>query len=280
MSHANRLLLLGTGQVGKAVIKQTRGTRHIIASTRNPNRIFEFVELAVEPLIMPLPSGEIISHLVAGADVLVSFPPDGSTDAILAPACADARRIVYISSTGVYGNKSGRIDDGTAPDVSDEKSRPRVEAESIWREYGAIVLRSPGIYGAHNGMHKRLAEGTYKMPANGSNLISRIHIDDLASIILQVSDAFEMSDTTYVVGDEQPCPIGEVVTWLCAEMNLPMPESVPLSEVNLSLRGNRAIDGSRILNELGMTLRFANFREGYQNCLEQTPKTSEKNSEC
>jgi nucleoside-diphosphate-sugar epimerase len=272
MSHANKLLLLGTGQVGKAVIKQARGTRHIIASTRNPNRIFEFVELAVEPLIMPLPSGEIVSHLVAGADVLVSFPPDGSADAILAPACADARRIIYISSTGVYGNKSGRIDDSTAPDVSDERSRPRVEAESIWREYGAIVLRAPGIYGPHNGLHKRLAAGTYKMPAAGANLISRIHIDDLAAIILQVFAAVEMSDTTYVVGDEHPCPIAEVVNWLCAQMKLPLPESVSESEVNFSLRGNRAIDGSRILKELGMTLRFADFMAGYQNCLDYNGK--------
>lgn len=268
MSHSKTLLLLGTGQLGKAVIELSRGSRRIIASTRNPNRIFELSDLGVEPLIMPLPSAEIIESVVAKADVLVSFPPDGTTDAILAPACAEARSLVYISSTGVYGKQTGRIDDSTPVDRADERMRPRLEAESLWREHGAVVLRAPGIYGSESGLHKRLLEGTYKMPADGANFISRIHVDDLAAIVLSIFESkAKLSDTTYLVGDEHPCTLAEIVGWLCRELELPLPESVPMSEVNPSLRGNRAIDGSRILKELGFALKYPDYREGYRSCI-------------
>jgi nucleoside-diphosphate-sugar epimerase len=207
--------------------------------------------------------------VAGGADVLVSFPPDGETDAIVAPACAAAHRVIYISSTGVYGKKTGRIDDTTAADPSDERMRPRLEAESIWKEHGAIVLRAPGIYGPKSGLHLRLAEGSYKMPAGGANLISRIHVNDLASIVLAIFERSKLSDTTYLVGDENPCTLAEVVEWLCKRMELPMPESVPPEDAHATMRGNRAVDASRITKELGLTLKYPSFREGYAQCLEQ-----------
>lgn len=270
MAHSNHLFLLGTGQVGKAVMEHARDGRRITASTRNPNRIFELADLKIEPLIMPLPSAEIVASLAKDADMLVSFPPDGFTDKILAPACSGARNLIYISSTSVYGKKSGRIDDETEADSSDERARPRLEAESIWREHGAIVLRAPGIYGPNSGMHKRLRDGTYKLPEDGSNSVSRIHIDDLAEIILAIFDKGKMQDSTYVVGDESPCSLAEVANWLCAEMQIPLPPSVPLSEVNPTLRGNRAVDASRIIKELGVVLAYPSYREGYRQCLSES----------
>lgn len=267
--HAQRLLLLGTGQLAKEVIEQCEGSRHIIASTRNPNRIFELAAMGVEPLIMPLPSAEIVEHLAEGADVLISFPPDGSTDAIIAPACASARCLIYISSTGVYGRKSGRIDDGVSVDPSDERMRPRLQAESIWREHGAIVLRPPGIYGPQSGLHKRLSEGDFKIPGTGENVLSRIHVYDLAAIILSIFELGIMADTTYLVADEKPCSMKEVLAWLCNELNLPLPERVAPEHVNPSLRGNRSIDASRILKELGYQLKYPTYKEGYLQCIEK-----------
>lgn len=267
LASSEHLFLLGTGQVGKAVIAQARDGRRITASTRNPNRIFELADLKIEPFIMPLPSAELVQSLAHGADVLVSFPPDGKTDAILAPACSKARRIIYISTTGVYGKTSGRIDESTPADQVDERMRPRLEAESIWKEQDAIVLRVPGIYGPASGMHKRLKDGSYKMPGDGSNCVSRIHVEDLAMIILTMFERASLEESTYLVGDENPCSLMEVVSWLCNEMNIPMPESVSLDEVNPTLRGNRKIDGSRILKELGIALKYPTYKEGYRHCL-------------
>lgn len=269
---SSHLLLIGCGQVAKEVVRQEKedaNPRRITVTTRNPLRLFEIVDLAVEPLIMPLPYAEIIEPLAAGADVLVSFPPDETTDSILAPACASARSIIYISSTSVYGKKTGTIDDTTPADISNANCRSRLQAESIWREYGAVVLRAPGLYGGQNGLHTRLLDGSYKLPDGGKNTISRIHLSDLASIILAIFERGSMSDSTYLVGDLTPSTQIEVVSWLCEQMNLPIPESVPASEVNQTLRANRAVDSSRILSELKLKLKYPGFKEGYGQCLLQ-----------
>lgn len=145
---SSHLLLLGCGQLAKELIRQEKDSdkpRRITATTRNPLRIFELVELGIEPLILPLPHAEIIEPLAAGSDVVVTFPPDEHTDSVLSPACAAARTITYISSTSVYGKKMGTIDDTTPADIPNESCRPRLEAESIWREYGAVVLRAQGF---------------------------------------------------------------------------------------------------------------------------------------
>ncbi len=267
MSQAKHLMLIGTGHLAKTIIDRQKGNQRIIATTRNPNRIFELAELKIEPLIMPLPSAELIAPLAEDANILVSFPPDGSTDAILAPACSRARSIIYISSTGVYGSKTGKIDDTTSVDQNDERMRPRLAAESIWREHGAMVLRVPGIYGPKSGLHLRLRDGSFKMPAEGGNLISRIHVEDLADIIIEIFNRGKLVDSTYLVGDAHPCTLGEVVTWLSNEMHVPMPESVPLQDANHTLRGNRAVDSSRLLQEINYKLKYPSFKEGYRHCL-------------
>lgn len=267
---SSHLLLLGCGQLAKELIRQEKESntaRRITATTRNPLRIFELVELGVEPLILPLPHAEIIEPLALGADVVVTFPPDEQTDSILAPACVAARSITYISSTSVYGKKTGTIDDTTPADISNEACRPRLQAESIWREYGAVVLRAPGFYSPGNGLHKRLKDGTYKLPEGGKNTTSRIHLTDLARIILQIIDKEHLDDVTYVVGDRYPCTQLEIVSWLCEQINLPLPESVPMAEVNPTLRGNRAIQSNRILEELNMELSYPNYKDGYLQCL-------------
>ncbi len=275
MSHSPHLLLIGTGQVAKALIKEVAATRRITATTRNPNRLFELADLAVEPLVMPMPFGELIQPLASGSDVLVSFPPDGSTDAILAPACSQARRLIYISTTGVYGKRTGTIDDTTAADSQDDRAQTRLQSEEIWRKHGAIILRAPGIYGPESGLHLRLLRGNYKLPDTGSNMISRIHVTDLARLISAVFDCDRMSDNTYVLGDLQPCTQFEIVSWLCGQLNLPLPESAPLEQVSPTLRGNRQVDSIRIRTELDFTLRFPTYKDGYKQCLDQLASSNQ-----
>ncbi len=66
-----RLLILGTGRVGKEVMRQAIGSRLITATTRNPDRSQELIELGVEPLVLEKDSVEQVSHVANGSDVLV-----------------------------------------------------------------------------------------------------------------------------------------------------------------------------------------------------------------
>lgn len=261
-------LFIGVGNVAKAVASRLLSLTKVYGTTRDPQKMFELWEAGMEPVIMPWPQPAILEPVAADADILVSFPPDGSTDAALAPACKSARSIVYISSTGVFGNKRGRIDDATEPDTANPDTEKRLDAEQIWRSVGATVLRAPGIYGPDFGLHVRLKNGTYKLPGDGSGMTSRIHVHDLATFILACFEQ-RLKSETYVVGDKKPASQLEVVHWLCKAMQLPMPASASPEDVSPTLRGNRSIDASRAIEQLGVELKYPTYVEGFRACLEE-----------
>lgn len=260
------LVLLGVGTVGWAVATLLKEKAKIIGTTRQPGKLLAFVENGLDPIVMPWPAAEVIEPLTPGAEVLVTFPPDGTTDAILAPGCASARSIIYVSSTGVYGDHRGQVNDDTEPAPDNESAKLRLEAESIWRAIGATVLRAPAIYGPETGLHVRLRNNNFAIPGDGSGLVSRIHVEDLARIIDTVFQQGIRSET-FVVGDLKPSSHREVVEWLCANYNFPMPPYAPLDQATPHLRSSRSVDSSRVLKTLGLELKYPTYKEGFASFL-------------
>lgn len=206
--------------------------------------------------VLEVAEREVTEHTHA----IVCFPPDGETDARLAPILAKARAVTYLSTTGVYGDARGVIDDATPVTNTPSASTERVlRAEAAYRAVGATVLRAPGIYGPDRGLHVRVSSGKHSIPGDGGGFISRIHADDLASFLV-ASDA--VRGETFVVGDEEPARQRDLVAWICMEYGCPFPPSVPEEEVHETLRRNRRVDARRARQVLGVTLRFASFRDG------------------
>jgi nucleoside-diphosphate-sugar epimerase len=206
---------------------------------------------------------------VADAFVLVSYPPDRASDERFGALIEGARGLVYISSTGVYGKHAELVDESTEVDAHSESNRDRLAQERFWAERKAVVIRAPGLYCPTSGLHVRLAKGTYRLPGDGTNYTSRIHLKDLGRLILAVFEHPLPVASTYLVGDLKPASQIEVITWLCAKMNLPMPQSVPLAEAPKSLQANRRVNPAKILAELNFTLEFPTYKEGFAHCLEQ-----------
>lgn len=204
--------------------------------------------------------------------VVITFPPSGGTDAALAPLLLRARAVSYLSTTGVYENLEGVVDDATPlPAQPSPKYAAVLAAEAQYRAVGGAVLRSPGIYGAERGIHVRLARGDFKLSGDGSRYGSRIHVEDLAQLLLASAATH---GETFVVGDLEPCRQRDMVAWLCAQLKLPFPAEVPLSEVHETLRRNRRIDSSRALQRLGVTLRYPSYREAFTHSSTLAPQSS------
>jgi len=196
---------------------------------------------------------------------LVTFPPAGPVDAALAPLLAKARAVSYLSTTGVYEDLEGVVDDSTPlPTPPSPKYAAVLAAEAHYRAVGAAVLRSPGIYGAGRGIHLRLARSDFKLSGDGSRYGSRIHVEDLAQLLLASAAT---PGETFVVGDLEPCRQRDMVAWLCAQMGLPFPASAALSEVHETLRRNRRVDSARALLRLGVTLKYPNYRAALASLL-------------
>ena len=181
-------------------------------------------------------------------------------------ASPGARAVAYISSTGVYGARTGVIDESTPLDLTAPSARARGEAESLWRARGAVVLRAAGIYGPGRGLHLRLRDGRHRIVEDGHRVVSRVHVTDLARLLLGALDRAPAA-STFVVADDAPVPQGEVVRWLCARMGLPVPPAASLDEMPESLRHDRRVVATHIQRTLSLALRYPSWREGFAHCL-------------
>jgi hypothetical protein len=264
-----KLVFLGVGNTALAVRRAAKGYAEFIGTTRSIERMPLLEEAGIKPILVEVGTTELVVpdleelvEAVHDADVLVSYPPEKRTDRFFSALVNDARSIAYISSTGVYGRLSGLIDEVSPVDLELPSSIARLEGEDIWRQKGAVVMRAPGLYSAGSGLIQRLRSQTYRLPGDGSNYVSRIHIDDLAQILLASFES-PKPGITYVVGDRKPATHREVSEWLCQKLNIPMPESVPLLEVHETLRGNRQICGEKVLREFSIKLQYPTFKEGY-----------------
>ncbi len=186
------------------------------------------------------------------------------------------RRIVLISTTGVYGDCAGRWIDETAP-LKPKAARAvrRVDAENALRAWGEryqrewVVLRVPGIYAQDRLPLARLRRGEPVLQAAEAPWTNRIHADDLA-LICQVALARAASGSTYNVTDGQPSTMTDYFNQVADFSGLPRPPQVALAEAQgrmsagmLSyLAESRRISNTKLLAELGVQLRYPSLRHG------------------
>lgn len=262
------LVVLGCGFTGtEAARLALEGGTRVVATTRDPTKISPLRALGIDAQLVPeLTANAVRAITPAGARVLVTYAPDGRTDRAVAPALT-GHRIVYVSTTGVFGGARGRVTEQTPVDGSEPRAAARLEAEALYRSEGATVLRAAGIYGPWRGLHRRLLDGSYRVPGAGSNVVSRIHVADLAAMALAALTQGEAAGATFVVADDAPVPQIDVVRWLVDLLGVAPPPFAALDDVAVTLRHDRAVDNGAIKARLGITLRYPSYREGFAACL-------------
>jgi nucleoside-diphosphate-sugar epimerase len=172
-------------------------------------------------------------------------------------------RVVYVSSTGVYGDQVV-VDENTPAEPKDERGRLRLEEEH-WIGCGpwtSLILRSAAIYGPGRGIHAALREG--KLPrGSGSGIVSRIHVDDLAAIV----EAGVLSDIqgAWPVADDAPCSSDEIARW-CRKLLQLEPASGRVMPFGRRIAG-RKVDGRKIREMLKVDLLYPTWRTGIKASL-------------
>ena len=271
-STAPSFLILGCGFTGTEVARRAIVAGHrVVATTRQPDRREALEREKVELHVLPALTAELVEKWVGpDVNVLVAFAPDGRTDAQIAPALAGARHVVYVSTTGVYGARRGHIDESTPVDPAEPRASERLAAERCYRQAGATVVRAAGIYGPGRGLHLRIQSGTFRIPGDGNGVVSRIHVGDLAELVLGIfRRAPEGRREVFVAADDAPVPQIEAIEWLCRRLGCPVPPHVPLDEAPVTLRHDRAIDNRLIKSWTGVSLRYSSYREGFAACLSE-----------
>jgi nucleoside-diphosphate-sugar epimerase len=239
------VLILGCGYTGQRVARRflARGAS-VIATTRSPERLgglgAEVIDLADVP-----------RRIEPGVLVLHSIPTGATVLNLLGDAPA---RVVYLSSTAVYGSAQS-VNENTSADPSSERSREEQRVAS--GPWSTLILRPAAIYGPGRGILEGGPPGPRLAPRPASqsvdNIVSRIHVDDLAAHV----EAALLSGITgaYPVADEEPCTPRELADFCSRLLNRPI-EPRPA-------RSSRRVDGSAIRRALAVTLQYPSYREGY-----------------
>lgn len=260
-------MVLGCGFTGEAIARRAMlDGWDVMTTTRSPEKASRLRDEGVPTVVAELP-GDLAGVLLMGDRVAVTFPPDGHTDHDVAERLRSASSVVYVSSTGVYGDATGRIDGKTPTSPQEGRIALRLAAERSYLDIGGLVLRAPGIYGPGRGLHERIRSGQYRLPGDGSRAVSRIHVDDLARFVLAALERGRPG-SVFAVGDDAPVPQREVVAWLVELLGVPTPPSVPIDRVDETLRHDRQVDPSEAKRELGVELTYPTFREGFRKCID------------
>lgn len=181
---------------------------------------------------------------------------------------AKLERLVYLSTTGVYG-VAFEVDETTPPAPRSPRERLRLAAEDLVSRgpWSSLVIRPAAIYGPGRGVHVAIRDGSFRLLGDGSNFVSRIHVEDLAGITAAALDSTLTG--RYPAADLEPCPSAEIARFCAQLLNCPMPPSAGREELSETRRTNRKVDGRAICAALGYSLVYPGYRDGIPSALRE-----------
>lgn len=221
---------------------------------------------------------------IEGANALLHCAPppaSGDTDtrtanllAALAKGSILPGRIVYVSTSGVYGDCSGaHVDESRPLAPRTPRARRRADAErqlTAWcAAHGAklVILRAPGIYAVDRLPLERLRAGRPALRAEDDVYTNHIHADDLAAIACRALED-DAPEGAYNACDDTRMKMGDWLDLVADRAGLPRPPRVAraaLAEANDFMSESRRLDNRKLKRELGIRLRFPTVHEGLKH---------------
>ncbi len=285
-----QILIVGFGDVGERVarLEVTAGHR-VTALARRPDKTGAVGELGLAALAVDLDQADGLPPLEADRIYYFAPPPgtgqrDSRMTHFLAALGGGPKRLVYISTSGVYGDCQGRLVDEDAPlQPGNDRSRRRLDAERQlcdWAQTGGhelVILRVGGIYSANRLPVERLRRGMKILRLEEAPPSNRIHADDLAAICVAAM-ARGRSGEVYNVSDGHPSTMSDYFLQVAAALHLPPPQQISwqqaqaeLSEAMLSyLREGKLLDNGKMLRELAVELRYPDLKTGLAACIDES----------
>lgn len=282
------LLIVGCGDVGLRVLPLVRGRWRVLALSSSPERLPALRAAGAQPVLADLDDAATLRRIAGLADAVLHLaPPPGAgahdtrTRHLLQALARRSRpaRLVYASTTGVYGDCAGARFDETRPvNPATDRARRRVDAESQLRTAGlnlslaCSVLRIPGIYATdREGGHprERVARGAPVLVADEDVYTNHIHADDLARAC--VAALYRGApQRCYHVSDDSDSKMADHFDAVADRYGLPRPPrrsraelARQLSPMQLSFMGeSRRLVNARMKKELRLQLLFPTVADG------------------
>jgi nucleoside-diphosphate-sugar epimerase len=282
----SKVFIVGCGQVGRLVAQRYLDQdRTVFGLARSATTAGELESLGIIPVRGDLDDSASLTSLSLDGDLVQYLAPPSGTgvdDPRMANflAAIDAggppRRIIYVSTSGVYGDCSGAwVDEDTPPNPQTDRARRRLDAENRLLDWGqrtgvgATVLRVGGIYGPGRLPETRLHNRAPILLEEQCGYTNRIHVEDLVSVCLAAGES-TAQNRVYNVSDGHPGNMSGYFKAVAQRLDLPPPEEIPMEEARERLSPelmsylleSRRMDNRRMLTELRVRLRYPNLEIG------------------
>jgi nucleoside-diphosphate-sugar epimerase len=281
-------LIFGCGYLGERVATRWLAAGHdVVVVTRSKDRAEQFKQRGFAPVVADVSEPTSLRDLPPADTVLYAVGYDrrvvnqkhtieeiyaGGLTNVLAALPTGISRIIYISTTGVYGPASGEwVDESSPPDPQRDGGKASLAAELVLASHPlgerAIILRLAGIYGPGRVPFTNQLLAGEPIPARGSGYINLIHVEDAADIVIasERSQLPAIGPRIYCVSDGQPVQRGEVYREVARLIGAPPPvfiEPEPNSRRATRSENTRRVRNDRMMAALHVKLAYPDYRAG------------------
>ncbi len=282
-----RLLLVGCGDIALRLADKLKGKYRIFGLSRSADSLSKIRDRGLVPILGDLDDRHSL-HKISGisSDIVHLAPPsptktsDRRTRNLLT-ALQSARilpqRLIYISTSGVYGDAKGDIvSEVTRVNPQTLRAKRRLDSERLVRSFGkntgvkVSILRVSGIYSKDRLPKKRLAEGIPMINTKQDTFSNHIHVQDLVNTIaasLRKGD----SGRCYNVSDNSCLKVGEYYDLVANFLGLKKPRRVTYEQARAEIpasvfsfiKESRILDNRRLRDELLRELSFPTVSDGF-----------------
>jgi nucleoside-diphosphate-sugar epimerase len=281
----NRLLIVGCGDIALRALPQLARKYQVLGLVRTAAQADRIVALGAIPLTGDLDDPATLAALGGVANLVLHLAPPGESagcdqrtaNLITALSTRPPERVIYVSTSGVYGDCRGAwVDEDQPLAPLTARALRRVDAERSLLAWGkqcgtaVAVLRVPGIYAAERLPLAQIARASPVLHAEDDVYTNHIHADDLAAICLAALERGG-AGRVYNASDDSEIKMGDYFDLVADRARLPRPprvtrkaaEAGAITEGLLSfMRESRRLVNTRIKAELGVRLRYPSVYQG------------------
>ena len=276
------ILLAGCGDLGtEAGLRFAAAGHRVVGWRRSPSKL----PPEIEGVAADLSSPDLPPVPADTTAVVIAVAADSPTEAAYRAAYVDGlahvldalerdgvtpRRVLFVSSTAVYGDAGGGwVDESTTAAPGGFSGQTLLEAERLLAgrlsgtSSAVVALRLGGIYGpGRTRLIDQVRTGAAIIPAV-PRYTNRIHRDDAAGAIVRLCTMEDDPSPVYLGVDNDPAELGNVLRFLAAELGRDVP---PTGDAGDPRGGNKRCSNA-LLRGTGYSFRYPTFREGYRDIL-------------
>ena len=281
-----KILIVGCGNVARRTLPRLLGHYRVYALLRDPAQCAYWRDHGARPVLADLDHAASLQRIAGLPDIVLHFAPPAEHDAgdtrtrkllaALAQAKSLAQQLIYISTSGVYGDCGGAwIDETRARRPATERALRRVDAEDQLRRFGrrngvrVSILRAPGIYAEDRLPLERLRRGTPALRTEDDVYTNHIHADDLSRLVCAAL-RHGRANRCYNASDDTPMRMGDYFDLVADRFGLPREPRISrdravreISPLQLSFMSeSRRLDNRRIKTELRARLHYPRVADG------------------